>query len=308
MLRFLLHGSSSGPTHARASIRESLRIFMHMEQHLQKATKPSLLFEQLVTKQTHRITFDASRRSCGLTSQCFAALFFSKDQMTKNHHLAYTNGTDLQQLWGNPNLVVYALWRQWPRRRIGSFPKHDVSKVLRYQATQNTNALSSSLLRIDEPQDLPRVVFCNMSWVLLDELDMEHEDVSLSIKDHQWVIVKHGNNFFQIVQGYKDTAGREGYCLSKWQANERGQVGSGKWTGTLVELQLFLSKIQSFASSSTFDAPLHSSLFGVNIQDTSSTGSSIWPAVSFRDLDDDSIDGHGCRFVANGVERDLKIY
>ena len=187
------------------------------------------------------------------------------------------------------------------------FQKEKVGRMLRHQATQNTKALSRSLLQIDAPQDLPRVVFCNMSWVLLDALEIDdNEDAALHVKDHQWAIVKHGNNSFQLVQGYMDVIGKEGYCLSTWQTNERGRVEKGKGAGTFLEMEVFLSKMNSFASSSTFDAPVHYSLFGVNVQETSSTGSMIWPAVSFRDLDDDSIDGHGCRFVANGIERDLK--
>ena len=332
----------SGPSEARVSIRESLRIFGRIESHLAAASQRvdehavaslPLMFESLVAKHSNQtIRFDAaSTRSCGLTSHCFASLFFSRNQMASNHHHMHTNGSDVVQLWENWNLCAYGHMHQRQRQiMLGTGTANKlVANVFRSRAMARADSLSSSLLQVDAPEELPRVIFCNMTWILLhdsngsnnninntnmtprDEISCMDEVTSQQdVKDHQWSIIKHDNDCFQIVQGYIDFVGNSsrnnsnGYCLSDWQNQSRHTDKGGRFTSrngfSNRSMTRFLIGLRAFASSPTFDAASHMSLFGVFHHESDNIA--VWPSVSFREITDDSIDGHGCRFVAHGIE------
>jgi hypothetical protein len=346
------------PTEARSSIRESLRIFGQIEEHLeiqwQQNSKTSLshpwtpssqlLFERLVTSSanTNRLVFNGTT-SCGLTSQCFAALFFSQHQIASNYITLHTNGSDIVQLWGNWNLVLYGMWK----RHLGCRPNNHsttvddykystemTTRLLRWRAASKADDLSAFLLQDDSEEVLPRVVFCNLTWVLLlDNKDhnnnndnnnahhdiKDHDTSQEDVKDHQFCIIKHNNDRFQLVQGYiGESSPTTGYCLSAWQNNadceDEDPPGNGLFLTQsfssrhgfqLSEMGTFLDKLHQFATSSTFDAVSYKELFGVFHQE--SANRAIWPSISFRELQDDSIDGYGDRFVANGITRSIQM-
>jgi hypothetical protein len=397
-LRGLLLGSG-GPTEARMSIRASLRIFGQIEDYLEVAAKnhrisgessgcsrrakllsqqqPShLSFERLVAQNANtpnRLSMKAIT-SCGHTSKCFASLFFSKEQIESSSSiLAHTNGTDIVQLWENWNIVWYGIQKRWATssRRphlFGGFCTLLVTKILRFRAVYKAGALSESLLRIDPPEDLPRVVFCNLTWVLCEEIktdsprestlelgnqtispDDDNDDGSIDslkqVKDHQWCIIKHDNDRFQVVQGYigsvhgnhsnqrgwcaKDvrpdntvvradstsTSDNDvvegGYCLSDWQhqlfEGDHHLAHGGRFSSrhgfSCMEMESFLCKILAFATSPSFDAASYKCLFGVFHPESDKV--QVWSSVSFRELQDTSIDGYGDRFVANEIARKL---
>lgn len=339
----------SGPSEARVSIRESLRIFRRIESHLaavntiQRGNDDQqehddddddvllpLMFESLVAQHSNQtIRFDAASttRSCGLTSHCFASLFFSRQQMASNHHYMHTNGSDLVQLWENWNVCAHGHMCQYPIQLLGKSNKL-MKNVLRTRAMSKAASLSSSLLQLDAPEELPRVIFCNMTWILLHDkndikdVNKNHGNDNISnnknnssiddvtsqqqnVKDHQWAVIKHDNDCFQIVQGYIDFLGNtNGYCLSDWQNQIRHTDQGGRFTSrngfSNESMSRFLMGLKGFAASPTFDAASHMSLFGVYHHESDNVA--VWPSVSFREMTDDSIDGHGCRFVAHGIE------
>jgi hypothetical protein len=397
-LRGLLLGSG-GPTEARRSIRASLGIFGQIEDYLEFAAKnnsigseseissysrhrrkllsqkqPShLLFERLVAQNANtpnRLSMTAMS-SCGHTSQCFASLFFSKEQIESNSMiLAHTNGTDIVQLWENWNIVWYGIQKRWATSS-SSFCSLLVTNILRLRAVHKAGTLSESLLRIDPPKDLPRVVFCNLTWVLCQQIktdsppesmlelrkqttspDDDHDDdddgsidALKHVKDHQWCIIKHDNDRFQVVQGYigsvhgnhsnqrgwcaeevrsgtdvvrtaststnDNVVVEGGYCLSDWQhqlsKGDRHLVHGGRFSSrhgfSCMEMEGFLCKILTFATSPSFDAASYKCLFGVFHPESDKV--QVWSSVSFRELEDASIDGYGDRFVANEIARKL---
>lgn len=299
MLKSFLSGA--GPTEARRSIRESLRIFREIEGHLEKrrtsGEHSALAFESLIVANADTTKLAKQQEpSCGHTSQCFASLFFSREQIEANHIIRYTNGSEVDQLWDNWNLVIFGYyWRQW------GFPATSTctqmaAQLLRARATQKAFALSAFLLDDNCPKDLPRVIFCNFTWVVLDAKATTSGDVEEIVKDHQWVIIKHSNDHFQLVQGYLN-----GYCLSRWQ--EKRQLYASRHGFSSTHMAAFLDRLQHVCRSPLFDAQSYQSLFGVLHQE--SYGKEVWPSLSFRELNDDSIVGYGDRVVARKVHEGI---
>jgi hypothetical protein len=197
---------------------------------------------------------------------------------------------------------------------------------LRWRAASKADDLAAFLLQDDSEEVLPRVVFCNLTWVLLDNKDHNndndnaHHDIKDNdtsqedIKDHQFCIIKHDNDRFQLLQGYIGESPTTGYCLSAWQNDDCEDPGnnglfltrsfSSRHGFQLSEMGTFLDKLHQFATSSTFDAVSYKELFGVFHQE--SANRAIWPSISFRELHDDSIDGYGDRFVANCITRSIQ--
>lgn len=324
---------SGVPTEARYSIRESLRIFRCIEVHLEtqrssacnkssgtitapipESASSLLLFERLITEtaNSQSLVFDGIP-SCGLASQCFASLFFSQQQIASFHIVRHTNGSDIAQLWDNWNLLLYGQLKRYSRAncwKINDWAER-ISKLLRFRAELKANELSASILRIDSDAELPRVVFCNLTWVLLHDRSTHPavnidtcSDPSNDVKDHQWSIIKHANDHFQIVQGYIGTSSSRGHCLSGWQDSSISPFSSRHGFG-LSKMRSFLTEIHQFATSPAFDAESYKSVFGVFHQESSNVA--VWPAVSFREINDDSIEGYGDRFVADAIIQKLQL-
>jgi hypothetical protein len=322
-------------TEARASIRESVRIFGCIEKYIENqwllsrlktspthlpTSSPLHLFERLVTASadTNRLVFDGFS-SCGFTSQCFASLFFSKKQIASNSIMLHTNASDATQLWDNLNIILYSIRRRHYGHGGVQFPMSGsidaVTRMLRFRATAKIDDLSASLLCEDSPEQLPRVLFCNLTWILLHENEHHVEDNgtdddgSKFVKDHQWTFIKHGNDHFQLVQGYINTSSR-GHCLAAFQnlkcpTNEALFHFSSRHGFSLATMKGFLCELRQFANTSNFNENLYQGLFGVFHKESANVAT--WSSVSFRELDDASIDGYGDRYIANAVAQTLLL-
>jgi len=290
-----------GCSEERLSIRESLRIFSRIEtllkvknsgsggaavfesaildnQSIFGPTTPVVSDHTLPLTHTHTSTPMRIERSCGATNKAFASLFFSRQQLTQTNSVEeLVNGSQLQQIGGNLNIFMWGLRdTSWLTSLGKIFGIPDIqctvheSSLFPFLASRNVTALRDSLVRPDATGELPRVFFCNATWVLYDRdvrqrLSHLHKQESqqlrrqrqrqrpagrshshtpakskevvraennsatapavplaaatgaaeetdavtaLSVKDHQWAVIKHDNDHFQIVQGYIAKPGR----------------------------------------------------------------------------------------------------
>ena len=247
------------PTFERESIRESLRIFARITEYLPArsstldSAQPSAAstvrrgagtsFEDMCAATDVRgATRLNSHVSCGNTMQCFASLFLPPTGERMAHLL---DGGMFWQLSSNPNIVFYS-WRVHVctrlRSRLGlpafSWVERDnfsrrAQSVSKWTSSRSLDRLQRALLQVDEPQHLPRVFFCSLTWLtpgfrdslvpLLDDDEKESEDASADVErrrkpllnsggalgghtglllDHKFSLIKHSNNCFQMVQGY----------------------------------------------------------------------------------------------------------
>ena len=168
-----------------------------------------------------RILLVPYARSCGLTTSAFGSLFFSAKQLLGNSVGRLTNGSDFEQLWNNPNVLLFGLGWIGGKGSHGSSSTSLLSRYFLKATERDVLGLEAMLTRVDGADDLPRVLFCNCTWVLNDVDIMAGACESNYIKDHQFAIVKHSNDNFQCVQGYKQTSPvDDGYCLSSWQQSQ----------------------------------------------------------------------------------------
>lgn len=314
----------------RVSIRESLRIFALIEEHLSTQKSAGYKFEELVAH--HSATKVAlPSRSCGATNSAFASLFFSRKQLSNNAVQLHTNGSSFEELWNNMNIVFWSMRTKIQITRRSDV-QHYMAGVFSASAERHVVALRCSLFREDTDAELPRVVFCNCSWVLYDSPASDGED-DTGIKDHQFCLIKHAADRYQLVQGYissKDGNHSDsplshssksehadglqgGYYLSEWQNQISIQKVNGVASDCLhgrrfaassgfsaTEMLSFLGSFASFAApNQRFDAGSFKQLFGVF--EASSSGRRIYPAVSFRELEDSAIDGFGERVLADRI-------
>lgn len=247
------------PTYARESIRESLRVFGLVTEKLASGssrhdrTYPSSAsalrrnvstsFEDMcaATGVSGAARLN-SHVSCGNTMQCFASLFLPP---TGWRIADLLDGGMIWQLSSNVNVVLYS-WRVHVSTRFRSFlglPAYTkiqrrsfsrwAQSVGNWTSARSLAGLERSLLQTDEPQHLPRVFFCNLTWLtpgpggslvaLLDDDDNENDGECIDVKrrrepmvnsggalgvhgglllDRKFSIIKHNNNCFQMIQGY----------------------------------------------------------------------------------------------------------
>lgn len=246
------------PTIERQSIRESLRVFARVHEHLSAAgsrtrddfaqprsrRNAGTSFEDMCAATDVRgATHVNSHVSCGNTMQCFASLFMRPTGWRMPHLL---DGGVIWQLSSNVNVVFYS-WRVHVSTRLRStlgLPAFTcverdkfsrwAQSVGRWSSNRSLNRLEGALLQADEPQHLPRVFFCSLTWLtpgfrhslvpLLDDDEIgmggasraaakERRQPMLNgggalgahtglLLDHKFSIIKHNNNCFQMVQGY----------------------------------------------------------------------------------------------------------
>jgi hypothetical protein len=324
-----LWAGSGGRTEARTSIKESVRVFRRACDYIATNQTPSL-FESITQgfRQQNEAPLVMMEKSCGNTNQCFASMFFSSKQLLDGNHIKlHTDGSSMEQLWYNPNIVTYGL------RKHVQYPIIDditFGKYIGLRATGQVHQLAESLLAYDEEQMLPRIVFVNLAWVLYENPHLgrnkstkeEEIEDAMNIKDHQFSIVKHTNESFQIVQGYigsshgnhsnrnsisneEQTSSNDihgGYCLSSWQSQPTADRSHGERRFASRngfhrnEMKCFFDKLGMFTLESNFNAANYEVLFGVYHK--SSSENAVWPSFSFRELEDESIIGNGERFIA----------
>ena len=301
MKKFLLQVFSGRPaliTEARASIRESLRVFSRIEEHCEHNKHELQMFERLVGcrgKGSSSSVMD--EMSCGLTNSSFGSLIFSTKQLNQNSVSLHTNGSSIEQLYNNPNIFLFGMG--WTRKGSLGANSQFLSRYSVNSAEMQVRAWEQILTQHDEAEALPRVLFCNCSWVLNDTDIVDGVHDSEYVKDHQFSIIKHGNDNFQCVQGYKQTT-TEGFCLSTWQQSQSHY--SSRKGFSKEAMKNFARGLGTFALAD-FDSVSFERLFG--IYETSSHGHKVLPCFSWRELEDASIEGHGERAVCAEVEKHL---
>ena len=190
LLAELCGGPAGQPTHARQSVRESLRVFKRVTERL--GTQPasandrrrrpgattdddSSSFERLCSatgvEGTGRLSEVAS---CGDTQLAFASLFLPPAGWECRRLL---DGSVLAQLASHANIVMYS-WRVHVSTRarealgypaLSSAARRDFSRwaqrIGQWSSARSMDQLERSLLQLDEPHHLPRVFFCSLAWV-----------------------------------------------------------------------------------------------------------------------------------------------
>ena len=285
-------------TEGRSSIRESVRVFSVIEEHCERNLKEPQLFERLVSQGRRENPSPFPEKSCGLTNSSFASLFFSSQQLLDNSISLHTNGSSLEQLCGNLNVVLFGMGLIGGRKSSSLLTRYFVGA-----ATNQVHALEDILVRPDEEESLPRVFFCNASWVLDDVKIVKDTHESNYVKDHQFTIIKHSNDNFQCIQGYKQTHQTDlnGFCLSGWQQSQSRY--SSRKGFSLQKMRSFTEGLQAFAAA-VFNSKSFEGLFGVF--ETSSNGQNVLPCFSFRELEDNGIEGCGDRVVCNRVANNIR--
>ena len=282
------------PTYARESIRESLRVFGCVTDNLgsgssrhgwahpssASALQPnvSTLFEDMcaatgVSGAAHL----NSHVSCGNTMRCFASLFLPP---TGGKIADLLDGGMIWQLSSNVNVVLYS-WRVHVSTRFRSslglpvfsdLQRRNFSRwaqsVGNWTSSRSLARLERSLLQTDEPQHLPRVFFCSLTWLtpgpgdslvaLLDNEENENDGDSIDatrrrepmvnsrgalgvhsglLLDHKFSIIKHDNKCFQMVQGYMAHTADDGgaadaeYLRAQVALNSSGELSRGALYG-----------------------------------------------------------------------------
>jgi hypothetical protein len=279
-------------------------------------------------------------------------LFFSPDQILRNQCTLYTNGTDMSQLISHLNVNVYYLQKAYPWQATGRVGQL-ITAYFQALAGWNLGRLADCVLQHDADAALPRVVFCNAVWTRASLVAPSANadaptapaaaaaaapaavvyDDTRHIGDHQWSIIKHGNDSFQLISGYMPVVGQLGHCLGTWQNQPiRRGGGNGRAGGnssanaepsshsrehstsgrryasrqgfSRAEMRSFLDGLSCYGSTQRFSAAAHQQLFGAYLREWD--GQDILPTLAFRELGDSSVEGNGDRFVAAGVEKDIE--
>ena len=167
--------------------------------------------------------------------------------------------------------------------------------------------LAKELLRVEKIEQLPRLFICSISYVFPHNISglMPFEQEINALNDHKFIVIKHSNDHFQILQNYIDYSGnsssipRPSMNLNQWQSHKFNQFSS-KSGFNIATMSAFLSYLFSFASESLFSSDNYYEMFGVNV--AGGVGrNEYWPSVSYREIDDDVVHGNGHRCMANDL-------
>lgn len=334
-------------TEARTSLRESLRIFAILQQSKHNFEDLCYRYAERQKKQEniniYPFTQHIKDTSCGNFIKAFVSLFVAKKEINRLSLNEIIDGSALRQLSNHPNLVLHSiLYGDEP-----SYLAHrwkdlftDIScRLSKWQASSGHSALTAQLLLVEEEQHLPRVFLVSMSWVsiLLPQLQPSPPSLPLSypIGDHKYVLIKHTNDCFQLVQNYISNSSdcdssafatmlgtlptrRNALTLRAWQDSRHSfssPQGFNKQT-----MQSFLSFLGRFSrgGEAGFSTSEHEEMFGVRLDECSSSKEigegeeadgtlPYWPSVSFRELDDDCIQGSGSRCMAEQLLIDCAL-
>ena len=268
------------------------------------------------SKYTSR-TIGDDRNSCGNTVQCYASLFSSNEQARVGYIYQMCAGGLFQQIRNNPNLSLTFLLSRIPTSLVPKevwLPM--VDKWSRERCRDRMSRFFSLLHSVEEEELLPRIFACSTSWIdssvsppdfssssSLSSSSLSSSSSSSSsslppspsssllpsfssfssgvvdgyIGDHEFILIKHGNGHYQIIQGYKDTVltnqeikqqkdknislgtmcdGQEaGYGLTGWQAS--GNMYSSLAGFDRSALLSFQGHMNKFATDERWDAENH---------------------------------------------------
>ena len=265
--------------------------------------------------------------------RCFASLFVASRDVDNLVH-----GSPVFQLFSNLNVLLCALRVKLMLPLGAALGLGVETSAERERYAQFATSLSSQasacalggfrkgLLSNDSPEMLPRVFFCGISWVTpLGDASLGDDPLEL-LSDHRFAIIKHGDDRFQLVQGYmkmyasgsKPVSGSSlsaalddgctpglpsaAFGLSAWQGMEHNKYSSraGFNRAALVEL---LKGLNGFVRDPVFNSLSYSRMFGA----TPAGGGQYWPSLSYRELDDSDIVGFGNRSIAAAIEQTILV-
>eukprot|EP01038_Epipyxis_sp_PR26KG_P017230 gene17230-23751_t len=319
-------------TEGRSSLRESLKIFLK----LQDKISPSQQFEDLChqysfkhAKNSSMYQFPKSEQtSCGNFLKCFTSLFVKKSKITRNSLNNIIDGGILSQYYNHMNILLYnnkesyEKWKFWSimvqslsSKKIIylqdislSFDNHYCSSshsISTWKSKQGYLNLSTELLNNDVDELLPRIFLCSITWVF--PTPSNNNNNSDAINDHKFVIIKHNNDNYQIVQNYiaDDSSNnhnknndnnyyREAVTLYDWQISTITPF-SLKTGFNQIKMKLFLSYLCEFSvAKSQFNVDNYKSMFGVDVSShVCDNNPTYWPSVSFNEMNDDIVEGYG---------------
>lgn len=301
-------------TEARASVRESLRIARLLQ------TSPHA-FEALcfrfAASRPGVFQFAASgkdKETCGNFVKCFTSLFLPEKEITRVGLDAIIDGSAIKQLASHPNLLLHSWVHEAPYHYLPASSRGSLSTasglVAQLQASSSSSLLSAQLLRHDEDAELPRVFLVSCSWV---HLQKHMPTPPTDPFDHKFVLCKHSNDNFQLLQNYIRSSGgsRDALSLRAWQASRHPFCSIDGFNR--ADLGDFLGLLASFASGgngAAFCASNHESLFGVRLGAGRGEGgdrTEFWPSLSYTELGDEHIRGSGSRCMANQLELDCRL-
>jgi hypothetical protein len=213
-------------------------------------------------------------------------------------------------------------------------------RLSKWQANSGHSALTTQLLLVEEEQHLPRVFLVSMSWVsiLLPHLQPQPPSLPLSypIGDHKYVLIKHNNDCFQLVQNYISNSGdcdstafgteRKALTLRAWQESLHPYSSPEGFNKAGMQSFLYILGRFSCGGATGFSTSEHEEMFGVRLDECSANQNHhrkeveqenkgkeangvlpYWPSVSFRELDDDCIQGSGSRCMAEQLLIDCAL-
>lgn len=288
------------------------------------------------------------RPSCGHTLQCWASIFLSAPQITRTSLYQLIAGGPIIQAFNNANVVLHAARHMFESMSMTQLPNVMLALARGYcqsAAISGERRLRATLMEEEHACDLPRVLFCSMSWVTVqrgsnhqptiasthqqqDQQQEEEPSQSSStavyskactwedeVFDHEFAIVKRrcaktGLLQFQLVQGYSASGESDGFGLVEWQQS-RHRFASVEGFGR-AEMLVWLDHFAVFAHATAgFDADNFRRAFGVSgaragedgdRNQDSLHGRTYWPALSYRELLDESIIGFGERPLSDQLE------
>lgn len=189
------------------------------------------------------------------------------------------------------------------------------SQLSRASSRRAVSLLHSRLTYNDDREALPRVFFCSMIWINQPVFNSEPTTAqsveSDVIKDHKFSVIKHGNDKFQIVQGYiaqsaessGDGIPTAGFDLKHWQEMKENKYSSS-FGFQLSVMNIFLGSMLKYVNNDRFDGCTHKDLFGMEPKG----GQEYWPSFSYSELTDNVFIGLGERHMANAIETRLDTW
>jgi hypothetical protein len=264
----------------------------------------------------------------------FASLFLSQKQINPGFLDYITNGSPATMLWNNPNIILNAT-KPVLSSLITPTTYNKYSKWLsHYSSLRGHDSLEEILITEDPEEQLPRILFCKLAWINFNCHVLANEGEG-DIVDHSFVIIKHSNTHFQLVQGYvsdSSTLNSEcmmppfmGYNADSWKRS--GNTFSSIDGFHLPKMIQFLVHLRKFTVSDNFDSAGYYKMFGAQHTDGKSFSiegspppsvmeaesavtddilgkveSNYWPSLYHIELKDSSIIGCGSREMAEAVD------
>ena len=294
MLKYIFRDTVS---EGRISIRESLRIYLKIEAFLgSNRNHDHWTFESLVYQASNNLGINSGtfskEISCGNTMKSFLSIFLSKSQITNRILDNKCNGSNINVMMKNPNIMFFSLFSMIQRYYPTYMKSYDTTilsyiyKVNSYIAQRSFNKFSKALGDNDSHL-LPRIFLCNIIFIN-EKLAMTTSYNLDAIKDHKFTIIKHSNDDddYQIIQGYRDHHDLKGFNL----INNKSKL----------TLETFLALLNEFGSNRSFNSNNYNRMFGVNLE--KDNDQHCWTSFSVEELEDDDIQGSGGREVATEIE------